>query len=132
MVAYDLFFYGWLIEIALPAVAAIGWSTGWLMKKVLREPQRSVPIALLDVITGIAGFILGAFVSVASTSFVYEESYNGKLVTRQTDGFADYLHLFAILGAVAIVVIVRLSIRLIRKLMRRMRVKVDERLNARA
>ena len=45
-----------------------------------------------------------------STSFLYEEWSNGKLVDRQTDGFADYLHLFAILGAVTLVVIVRLSL----------------------
>jgi uncharacterized membrane protein YeaQ/YmgE (transglycosylase-associated protein family) len=132
MVAYDLFFYVWLITVALPAGAAIGWSTGWLMKKVLREPQRRVPIALLDVISGIVGFVLGAFVSVMSTSFIYEEWSNGKLVNRRTDGFADYEYVFAILGAVTLVVIVRLSIRLIRKLICKTRVNADERLDARA
>lgn len=67
-----------------------------------------------------------------STSFLYEEWSNGKLVDRQTDGFADYLHLFAILGAVTLVVIVRLSIRLIRKLICKTRVNGYEWLEARA
>ena len=132
MLASELFFYVWLITVALPAGAAIGWSTGWLTKKVLREPHRRVLIALLDVITGIVGFVLGAAVSVMSTSFLDEEWSNGKLVSRRTDGFADYWHLFAILGAVTLVVIVRLSIRIIRKLICKTRVNGDERLDARA
>src|SRR5438552_4094758 len=102
MVPYDLFFYAWLINIALPVGAAIGVLTGWLTKKFLGEHWRSVLSALLDGVIGAVGFVIGFLVSVASTSFVYEESYNGEMVTRQTDGFGDYAYVFAILGAVTL------------------------------
>ena len=132
MVPYDLFFYSWLFTIALPGGACIGVLTGWLTKKLLREPWRSVSGALLDGAIGAAGFVLGALVAVASTSFIYEESYNGKLVTRRTDGFGDYIYLFAIVGAIALVVIVRLSISLARKLICKSSINGDKRMDTKA
>jgi len=116
MIAYDLVFYGWLIGVALAVGAAIGWATGWLVKRLLRQRRRTVATGLVDVIGGIGGFVLGAALSAMSTSFLYEEWSDGKPIARRTDGFADYWHVFAILGAVTLVVILRLGIGLLRKL----------------
>jgi hypothetical protein len=87
---------------------------------------------MLDGVIGTAGLILGALVSITSTSFLYEESYNGKVVTRRTDGLADYWYLFAILGAVALVFMVRLSISLARKLICGTSISADERMDGKA
>lgn len=111
-----MFFLAWLAGIAALVGGGIGIVTGWLTKRLLRERWQSASSALMDGVMGIAGLVLGALISVTSTSFLYEEWYDGKLVTRRTDGFADHVYLFAILGAVALVVIVRLSIMLSRKL----------------
>lgn len=125
----DLFFLAALLSIALPVGGSIGVVTGWLTKRLLHEPWQSASSALLDAVIGAAGLILGVVVSVTSTSFLYEESYNGKVVTRRTDGFADYWYLFAVLGAVALVFIVRLSISLARKLICKTSINADERMD---
>ncbi len=127
-----LFIWAWLIGIAVLVGGSIGMLTGWLTKRLLREPWQSASGALLDGAIGSAGLVFGALISVTSRSFLYEEWYDGKLVTRRTDGFADHIYLFAVLGAVAFVFIVRLSISLARKLICKTRINADERVNAKA
>lgn len=116
MNADTLFFLAWLAGIAILVGGGIGIMTGWLTKRLLRERWQSASSALMDGVIGIGGLVLGVLISVRSTSFLYEEWHDGKLVARQTDGFADHNYLFAFAGAVALVVIVRSSISLSRKL----------------
>jgi uncharacterized membrane protein YeaQ/YmgE (transglycosylase-associated protein family) len=128
----NLFFLAWLIGIAVLVGGSIGMLTGWLTKRLLREPWQSASGALLDGAIGSAGLVFGALISVTSRSFLYEEWYDGKLVTRRTDGFADHIYLFAIVGAIALVFIARLSISLARKLICKTSINADERMDAKA
>lgn len=128
----NLFLLAWLIGIAVLVGGGIGMLTGWLTKRLLREPWQSASGALLDGAIGSAGLVFGALISVTSRSFLYEEWYDGKLVTRRTDGVADYVYLFAVLGAVALVFIVRLSMSLARKLICKTSINPDERRDAKA
>ena len=94
-----------LLYVAVPFGPAIGWCTGWLLRKVLREPRRSVTIATLDAVAGVVGFTVGFVFFTTLPGTLYEEWVNGQLVTREVTGFVDYWYLFAIAGAICLVTV---------------------------
>src|SRR5215216_2528848 len=108
MAPYDLFFYAWLITTAIPLGVAIGLTTGWLIGKILHKRKRGTVIILADAVVGAIGFVLGAYVSVIDGS-VNERWENGQLAFRETTGYADYLYLFAIVGAIILVAIIHIG-----------------------
>jgi MFS family permease len=115
MISYDLFFYAWLIIIAIPLGSFIGLTAGWLIGKLPHERKRGILNVLVDGVAGILGFVLGAYLSAIDSS-VSESWENGKLVSRATTGYADYIFLFAIVGAITMVSVFHLGKAIIKNL----------------
>jgi len=89
----------------------MGWVAGWLMKHTLREDKRK---PILDVLMGMVGFLLGAYVS--SIGFSLDEKFeNGQLVYRKVTGFADHIGLFTVFGAVTLVAATHICITIYKK-----------------
>jgi hypothetical protein len=126
MAPSDLFFYAWLITTAIPLGAAIGLTTGWLIGKILHERKRGVFTVLGNLVVGIIGFVLGASISVIDAS-VNERWENGRLVFRETTGYADYLYSFAVVGAVTLPVLFHLGKAIIKRLPCKKKLKDEER-----
>lgn len=114
MVAVDSLGYAIFAVILLALGGLVGWLSGWLLSTVFR--LKKTP--LIDAFSGLVGFSVGVYVSFLGFS-VYEEWYDGKLISRHVGGLADHFMLIAILCAVGLVIIVKSSayiwIRLFRK-----------------
>ena len=117
----NFFFLIYVILFALPFGITIGLIVNVLMRKIFNEAKWKIVPLILDMIMGVAGFLIGTMVAFIGYSSK-EEWYNGKLVLRQTTGFGDYYLLFEIAGAALLTAIAHLSVKLARDiLMRRSR-----------
>jgi hypothetical protein len=110
----NIAFLLYALFIALPFGGIIGWSTGKLINRLLRQTKRTI---VLDVILGFGGFLVGTLISFIGYS-LEEEFLNGELIYRKVTGFADYYYLLAAIGAVLMVVMVHLGLLFINRICR--------------
>jgi hypothetical protein len=96
----------WLLFVAIPLGAAIGWTVGYLMERILRRP-RTRRILVIDVSAGAFGFVLGAFAAGLGGYSAYYEWTDGQLVKVRSEGLMDYRYYLAVGGAVLMVALLR-------------------------
>lgn len=90
--------YGYFILAAILALGGFaGWLSGWLLKLLIRVKRRPP----LDTLWGALGSLSGVYISLRGFS-VYEEWYDGKLISRHIGGWADHVLLFALVCSVGL------------------------------
>lgn len=95
--------YGYVILAAILALGGFGgWLSGWLLKLLFRVKCRPP----LDTLWGALGSLIGVYISLRGFS-VYEEWYDGKLISRHVGGWADYVLLIALVCSVGLTTIIK-------------------------
>jgi hypothetical protein len=103
---------GYILFFLFASVGSIiGLFLGWL----IRRKNLGRKMAVVFLLSGVAGFILGVYLSLLD--FSLEESFvDGRLVYRKVTGFADYLWEFGIAGAVVAPLVAHACLSLVNRL----------------
>jgi len=95
--------YGYVILAATMALGGLaGWLSGLCLKLLFRVTRRR----LLDTLCGVLGSLIGFYIAFRGYS-VYEEWYDGKLVSRHVGGWADHFILVAVICSVGLTTIIK-------------------------
>jgi hypothetical protein len=104
---------GYILFFILASLGSIiGVFTGWLIR---RRKKLRPKMAVVDGLSGAAGFVLGVYLSLLNFS-LEERFVDDRLVYRKVTGFADYLWVFGIVGAVFLPLVAHACISLVSKL----------------
>jgi hypothetical protein len=95
----NLILLAWIVTVATPVGGLTGFAFGRALNRLFPDVRKR---AKLDAVLGIAGFLIGSYVSMMGFS-VEEQWVNGQLIYRKTTGLGDYLFLISVGGAILLV-----------------------------